>query len=67
MVPAAAAGDVTVICASLSRVKLGAGVLPNLTDGTPPVLNPEPWILTLAPPPGAPAFGVTEVTTGAAR
>lgn len=57
------AGAVAVICVSLLRVK-PAFVPPKETDDT--LLNPEPVMTTLIPPPVGPLVGETDVTVGLA-
>ena len=64
-VPAASAGEVAVIWLSELIVKLVAAVLPKLTAVT--LVRPEPVMVTDVPPEAVPAFGLTEVITGAPK
>ena len=57
------AGAVAVICVAELIVK-AATVAPNWTPVAS--LKPVPVIVTWVPPPVGPAFGLTEVTVGAA-
>ena len=57
------AGEVAVTWVSLLTVKAVAARVPNFTAVAP--VKPEPAIVTLVPPAGAPPFGLTAVTVGA--
>ena len=60
--PTACAGAVTVTVVAVTPVTV-AGVVPNVTLVAPNT-KPIPLIVTLPPPVGAPAAGLTRVTTG---
>jgi hypothetical protein len=62
-VPATCPGAVTVIEVPLVTVKVGAAVVPNLTDVVP-FTNPVPVTVTEVPPVVVPEVGVNEVMVG---
>jgi hypothetical protein len=62
--PEDSAGEVAVIEVALVTVKLVAAIDPNLTALAP--VRFVPVIVTLVPPPNAPAVGLTAVTVGRA-
>lgn len=64
-VPAEPAGDVTVICVSLSILKVVAGEPLNVTLVVP--VNPVPVILVCVPPAGDPTVTERPEIAGAAR
>ncbi len=57
-----AAGEVAVTCVGETTVKLVACWPPKLTALVP--MRLVPVIVTVVPPPGGPATGLTEVTLG---
>src|SRR6185437_8134670 len=59
--PAAWAGLTAVTVLSSTRLKLAAGVLPNMTP-LRPLANPVPWMVTEVPPATGPLFGERLVT-----
>ena len=62
-VPVDPAGDVAVICESLTTVKEGEALVPKSTAVAP--LKPDPLRVTIVPPEVGPDVGEIEVTDGA--